>query len=132
MRYNTQISAEVPAPTATEFPRYSTCPLCGDQLYLSRTHYLCRDSISCGYTISAQLHAETLALSTLAPILEAPKTPEEIEVESRDYDALQAAYDRKASQLDRAHTSRRPNSSRIQRLSAELDALRVQLMREAA
>ena len=131
MRNYTQISTLSPAPTVPSYPHYSTCPFCGDQLYLSRRHYFCRNTITCSYTVPAQHHAETLALTELASSLEAPKTHADLDAESRDYDELQAAYDRVTGQLDLAFSARRRNYDKIEALSQQQASLSSQLMQEA-
>lgn len=44
--------ATVASPLSS-LPRYGRCPLCGEQTYLHRGRYLCRDAATCGYVYPA-------------------------------------------------------------------------------
>lgn len=71
------------------------------------------------------------ALDELSTELNQPKTPADLDSESRDYDALQAAYDHVTGQLDRAFSARHRNYDKIEALSQQQAALSSQLMQEA-
>ena len=60
------ISLRAETSSSRDFPTYSTCPYCGDQLYLSRMQYLCRDAAICGYSVSPQKHLPQLINEALA------------------------------------------------------------------
>ena len=64
--HNASVSAPARISEPT-YPPYSVCPHCGDQLYLHQDRYLCRDAITCAYTIPANRHLPTIALAELEP-----------------------------------------------------------------